>query len=671
VDVFRAAYILAEGPYADWVHSFWEGTLPPGDPLQKLREPQDLRGEVQAWGGAHWTLLDALTTTAPAAFDEVVRRVCASFPPPTIRPENLALRVWGKGSLVIQCSSPAVDELRGALLQAVHPLITRVRMTDEEFQRAAWWIRQVCGAEPERLSANLAALDCARQIYRQAGSPPLPSSRYFRLSLLVRLVKNRDQADADGRASREAALLHFLTRGEPPWCYLLTGSLHTTIASGLSDHHPLDRLPAAEIEERVQKLLGSYQPGRVAIMGLDEDCPTSVLVRDGLTDTFVPETRPNFHVVGWADFRQPAAAVAPPPEEPGAYPYRVFISYAHEDQQQAQRVVNYLRGLGVVPLWDEDIGAGTAFTETIKEMIASAHLFMPLLSHNAQQCPWVHQEVGFAMGINIPVLPVALDNLPGEMLAPLQAVRLGPGPDDLRQRLTSQLLERTVRSAGRHFTVTQVADWQETRTELLGQYAERFLEQGRYGRVRQRAPLSSFSIPNCDISDPVWELFGGAGERAWYYRSLLRREREALERHARVAGCSLILSPSLDLPRVGTAAGGERHDRARRVRLEILKQFLETMPNDRVRVAFTESAAEGNLTLVGDCYLAEAVVPRPGLEYRQTVFNTHPPTVLRALWRFDREIEELEAARPEGSGSSRAVALARIEETLRRLAGGP
>jgi hypothetical protein len=671
VDVFRAVYILAEGPYADWVHSFWADTLPADDPLQALRRPHDLRGEVQAWGGAHWTLLDALTTTAPATFDAVVRKVCAAFDPPTITPEALALRVWGKGSLVVHCSSPAVDELRAALLQAVHPLITRVRLTDEEFQRAAWWIRQVCGADAGRLAANLAALDRARQTYRQAGSPPLPSSRYFRLGLLVRLVKNRDQADGERRASRDAALHHFLARGEPPWCYLLSGSLHTTIASGLADDQPLDRLPAAAIEARVRKLLDSYRPGRVALMGLDEASPTEVLVRDGLTDTFVPETRPNFHVVGWAEFRQPAAAVAPAPEEPGTYPYRIFVSYAHEDEEQAQRLVDYLRGLGVVPLWDADIGAGTAFTETIKEMIASAHLFMPLLSQNAQRRPWVHQEVGFAMGINIPVLPMALDNLPGEMLAQLQAVRLGPDLGDLRQRLTPQLLERTVRSAGRHFTVTQVADWQETRTELMGQYAERFLEQGRYGRVRQRAPLSSFSIPNCAHTDPVWQWVGGEGERALYYRSLLRQERESLERHARVAGCSLILSPGLDLPRPATVAADGRHDRARRVRLETLKQFLETMPDDRVRVAFTDSAAEGNLTLVGDCYLAEAVIPRPGLEYRQTVFNTHPPTVLRALWRFDREMAELEAARGRTAASSRTAALVRIEDALRQLAGVP
>src|SRR4051812_17302682 len=104
------------------------------------------------------------------------------------------------------------------------------------------------------------------------------------------------------------------------------------------------------------------------------------------------------------------------------YPFRIFISYSHEDKKAVEGIDIVLRREGLTPVWDKEVKPGTSFTDSIKRQISTAHLFMPLLTRGSQDRPWVHQEIGFAIGIDVPVLPIALDQLPGEMVAAIQAL---------------------------------------------------------------------------------------------------------------------------------------------------------------------------------------------------------------------------------------------------------
>src|SRR5262249_29515143 len=138
--------------------------------------------------------------------------------------------------------------------------------------------------------------------------------------------------------------------------------------------------------------------------------------------------------------------------------------------------------------------------------------------------------------------------------------------------------------------------------------------------------------------------------------------------HASAAGCRLILSPTLDRPAPpppppdGADPGARAA--ARRVRLESLREFLTCLPDGRAQVVFSDRACEAHLSIVGDGFSAESVVARPGLDWRQTVFTTHPPSVLRSLRRFDEEFAALASARDPGAGGSRQEALDRIERIL-------
>jgi hypothetical protein len=349
------------------------------------------------------------------------------------------------------------------------------------------------------------------------------------------------------------------------------------------------------------------------------------------------------------------------------HPFRIFISYSHEDKQLALIASEALSNLGYHPLWDSHIHPGTAFSDAIKGLIHHAHIFMPLITESAAQRPWVHQETGYAMALSIPILPVSVDEVPGQMTADLLALVVKNDFADFKEKISALDLEKLVLGNLKPaFSNIEVSDWAENRTEMLVQHANRVLELKSFGRVRQRASLSSFSIPDKDPSHSIWDQREGNVPRSPFYRNLLRNERRALEAHARTAGCDLIIDPEFCLERNGVAAT--------HTRLCILTQFLESMPDEveqapkrqapKVRVALSPQARSGNLTIIGDWFSAESVSPRPGEGHRQTVFNWHAPSVLHVLRQFDEEFSDLMRESGVQPENSRQHAIDRIRQIL-------
>jgi hypothetical protein len=347
------------------------------------------------------------------------------------------------------------------------------------------------------------------------------------------------------------------------------------------------------------------------------------------------------------------------------YPFRVFVSYAHADRDLAQQLVETLRRLGLEAVWDRDIRPGAPFTDAIKSAITTVHVFLPLITPHSQERPWVHQETGYAMGIGVPVLPLALGNVPGEMIAQLQALTVRPDLSDIEEVLAGVNLEQVVLSPPQTVNPSvEVADFPEQRTEMVARYANRILDRGRYGQLRQRSRLCVFTVPDEDISHPIWKLRDGDTPRSSFLHQNMREERRALERHVRRAGCSLIMQPVAE--QFNTTGPYSRW-----ARLQVLQEFLKTMPDDKVRIVMTHRPPEGNLILVGDWFLSESLVPRSGQGYRQTLFNSHAPSVYDRVRKFDQEFEELYGASGLGPNESRRVALQQLGEILDSLPAPP
>jgi hypothetical protein len=294
--LFRAAYAVPEGtPLAVRLDKLYKGSLEPEDPLFQLLHPVDQRGEVNGWGGPHLTLLDALTVTRLAEFTRIVQDVCRHFDPPEVTATSLS--VWNNKALVLRCDSPGLNQARAALIEATRPCIERYPLTDEEIQRAKWWIEQ----RGHRAQANLQHLDQALSRYTAAEAPPLPASRHFRLGFLVKLVKDLDGASETNRPGRESDLIHFLKHGEPPW-YASGSALHLTLASGLvQTPSDLEQL-RCDLEPSVLADFPHSRLQRIAIMAEAPESPVNVSFFDWLSETAVEEVRPGFKAIAWALF---------------------------------------------------------------------------------------------------------------------------------------------------------------------------------------------------------------------------------------------------------------------------------------------------------------------------------------------------------------------------------
>jgi hypothetical protein len=346
--------------------------------------------------------------------------------------------------------------------------------------------------------------------------------------------------------------------------------------------------------------------------------------------------------------------------EKRSYPYRIFIAYSHEDKDLLENAVKVLEGIGYVPLCDKNIMVGKPFTDEIKKMITHAHVFLPLLTENSSRRPWVHQETGYALAMSIPILPVAVGSVPGEMTAQLNAVMVCEDFSDFPQKVTACDIENLVmHNPMAEITNLWVTAWAEERTRLLGEYAAWVSNLHFFGRVRQRAALSSFSIPDADLQDEIWKQRDGSVEYGQYYHNLQRTERQTLQTHAEKSGCDLLIDPDFCLERHGIEAT--------MVRLQILLEFLKGRDKVRdVRVVISEKAHQANLTFIGDWFSAESFNPKVGESHSRTVFCRHAPTVLNQIFQFDDQFIKLLAQQSVPPEASLDWAIDYITKILQR-----
>lgn len=343
--------------------------------------------------------------------------------------------------------------------------------------------------------------------------------------------------------------------------------------------------------------------------------------------------------------------------------YRVFISYSHDDSAAASSIVSVLKDNGLTVLWDQDFAFGRGFEEQIKSFIAYAHVFLPLITARSSQRGWVHQEIGYALALNVPVLPVAVDVLPSQMLERLHAVRVTEDAARLKADLSEAVIAKLVDAvADPAQALFQCAAQQEERSTMIARFAREVISLGAHGHVRHRGGLSAFDIPAQPVSNSLWRQRYDGMPRSAFQHELLREERLALGEHAKHEGCSLILNIDGTYDRYGPAA--------RRSRLGVLRAFLSEMPDDRVRVAFDPEMAHGdNLLLVGDWFVAAAASGLQGAGYRQTILSRHAPTMRRRVAQFDEELDDLLAQAGTAPTDSRRVAIEAIDRVLASLKG--
>lgn len=340
--------------------------------------------------------------------------------------------------------------------------------------------------------------------------------------------------------------------------------------------------------------------------------------------------------------------------------YRIFVSYSHDNKAEAELIRKHLTDMDQKTMSDHNLAPGMPFTDEIKRYIAYSHLFIPIMTKKSSKRPWVHQEIGYAMGLGIPVLPLAIGQIPEGMTHSIQAVSVNTDLSNLQEKLTADILQHMVDRADEISTATnQCAQNLIDRTKMIVQYARDVRYFGESGQVRIRSAFGSFTMPKDHAGHPIWDLRDGEHKRCKAERVQLRKEREILEEHARTAGLSMILEPEAVKSHLPEATA---------IRLQILVDFLKSMDDDKVKIAFQQQGKiDDNLIMIGDWFLAEAIVPLTGDSYRLTMFTRHGPTIIDRVTEFDRELEGLLEMTDLQGKSSRLHAIECLERLIKKL----
>lgn len=320
--------------------------------------------------------------------------------------------------------------------------------------------------------------------------------------------------------------------------------------------------------------------------------------------------------------------------------YRVFLSYSHGDDRLVTEIEEAIRANKLLPIRaQKQMTVGKAFDDQIRLLISHAHVFVPVITPKADERRWVHEEIGYAIARNVPVLAVVVNHDIKGMLERLQAlvVKRQEVVRRVREVITRGKIMSMIEDTEVENTPWEVVDHQSARARMIAKYAGQVRTHFGCGRVRQQAALSTFAIPNCAIEQAEWLRRYGTTKVETEEWDANRLERIELEKHAESAGARLILNPHPALPFISKDCG----DEAIRQRMKTLLAFLKSEQGLKTRVAMsTDNFLTHNITMVGDGFVCESVSP-DGRGFRQTTFTRHAPTVFQRAQAFDEKFDRL------------------------------
>ena len=96
----------------------------------------------------------------------------------------------------------------------------------------------------------------------------------------------------------------------------------------------------------------------------------------------------------------------------------IFMAYSHKDRKKQQHLSSELKKHGYdVWVYDEKIGFGSKWTNSIEKALQQATALIVLVSANSNESEWVQQELMYAEHLQKPIYPVRIDdaNIPFQL----------------------------------------------------------------------------------------------------------------------------------------------------------------------------------------------------------------------------------------------------------------
>jgi len=362
--------------------------------------------------------------------------------------------------------------------------------------------------------------------------------------------------------------------------------------------------------------------------------------------------------------------------------YRFFVSYRSKDEATAKVIVHTLTTLGhyVKDMMQLDLGVN--FPEQIRQWIDWCHFVVPVITKQSRNRPWVHQEIGYALGRHVPLVPIVCGCPPGSLafLGNVQAIVVND-KSDLPARLSTTAWKNSIDDIKHRnpFPVSACDIDAESRSRLFAEVGDKIAQEFPEApiRIRQCSRLTSFSVPR-NPAAPPWTLVN-LKNLFW----LQAKERIALESLVDEGGCDLMIDPDYyefadgrnrlcQPPAPKSKKIRDGYDPyIQLARLATLRDFLQIKNDDLVRVVVVDnSTSSESMTIIGDHWLTFSAAGVPFETLRKTIWTWHAPTVGWELEIFDRNFTNALEGQQNKIGdkkTSRVYAIERINEAIAEI----
>ena len=303
---------------------------------------------------------------------------------------------------------------------------------------------------------------------------------------------------------------------------------------------------------------------------------------------------------------------------------------------------------------------GTGFDERIQDYISQSHIFLPLLTKSSSERGWVHQEIGYAIALHIPVFPLTTENiLPGGMLQRIQATKVEDNEQHLVKLLTPENFQKLIDKI-KPVPLFECAHLSDERSIMMANYSNKVASINKYGLVRQKGGLSSFHIPEASILKKVWIERYYPEIRSDFHKKVQRDERIALQQHAEKEGVRMIIDVEYAIRK--------RSRLSAITRINTLIEFLNSPAGHNSVVAFlNNSEKRESLTIVGDWFVAESVSFKEENGFTNTFFSRNISEILRRTNDFESELEDLLKESGWHESESRDKAIDKLTELVNKI----
>ena len=127
--------------------------------------------------------------------------------------------------------------------------------------------------------------------------------------------------------------------------------------------------------------------------------------------------------------------------------YVFFVSHSTKDIKGKVGEVCYIFEKIQIKIFvaDKDVPVGKPLPEEIKRAIEESELFIVFLTTNSVKSPWVNQEIGYALGKGIPVIPIKQGRVRVKgLIETAKYVRLCDNPLDTVHEIFSRLTNESL-----------------------------------------------------------------------------------------------------------------------------------------------------------------------------------------------------------------------------------